>query len=260
MGAARRFIGEWLATKGADVRDRIVIATKTFNPMDEGHDHGLGRARIRRQIDTSLRRLGVERVALYLAHEFDPDIPQEETLQAFDELVAGREGRRRRRIELQRRATRRGARALGAGRAASLRVGAERLLAARAGRPRDRVPGLPRARPRLHPVQPARRRLADRQVPPRRGAARRVADDAAARAVRGYSSDRVFDALESSSARPPSAASRWPALALAWLLAQPEVTAIVVGPGRADHLAPAFEALEITLSPAERDSLTEVFA
>ena len=96
-GRSESFIGEWLATKGADVRDRIVIATKTFNPMDEGQDHGLGRGRIRRQLETSLRRLGVDRVALYLAHDFDPDTPQEETLQAFDELVrAGKIGARRR--------------------------------------------------------------------------------------------------------------------------------------------------------------------
>ena len=92
-GRSESFIGEWLATKGSDVRDRIVIATKTFNPMDDGQDHGLGRARIRRQIESSLRRLGVERVALYLAHDFDPDTPQEETLQAFADLVrAGKIG------------------------------------------------------------------------------------------------------------------------------------------------------------------------
>ena len=40
-----------------------------------------------------MRRLGVDRIALYLAHDFDPDIPQEETLRAFDELVrAGKIG------------------------------------------------------------------------------------------------------------------------------------------------------------------------
>ena len=86
-GRSESCIGEWLATKGASVRDRIVIATKTYNPMDEGQDRGLGRARIRRQIESSLRRLGVERVALYLAHAFDPDTPQEETIEAFGELV-----------------------------------------------------------------------------------------------------------------------------------------------------------------------------
>ena len=92
-GRSETFIGEWLRTKGADVRDRIVIQTKTFNPMDAGHDHGLARTRILRQIETSLERLGVERVALYMAHAFDPDVPQEETLLAFDELVrAGKVG------------------------------------------------------------------------------------------------------------------------------------------------------------------------
>ncbi len=82
---------------------------------------------------------GSSRVGLYLAHDFDPDTPQEETLQAFDDLVAVGQGRRGRRLELQRRATRGGARALGARRAASLRVGAERLLAPRSGRSRRRV-------------------------------------------------------------------------------------------------------------------------
>ena len=38
-----------------------------------------------------------------MAHDFDPDVPQEETLQAFDELVRERQGRRRRRLELHRR-------------------------------------------------------------------------------------------------------------------------------------------------------------
>jgi len=50
------------------------------------------------------------------------------------------------------------------------------------------------------------------------------------------------------------------ALALAWALSLPEVTGIVVGPGRADHLAPALEALDVGLSPTERDRLTEVFS
>ena len=86
-GRSESFIGAWLATKGAEVRDRIVVATKTFNPMTEGADRGLRATRIRRQLESSLRRLGLERVPLYLAHDFDPDVPQEETLQAFDDLV-----------------------------------------------------------------------------------------------------------------------------------------------------------------------------
>lgn len=92
-GRSETWIGEWLAGKDSGVRDAIVIETKTFNPMGTGADHGLARARIHRQIDESLQRLGVEQIALYLAHDFDPDVPQEETLRAFDDLVeAGKIG------------------------------------------------------------------------------------------------------------------------------------------------------------------------
>ena len=40
-GRSESFIGNWLRTKGAEVRDRIVLTTKTFNPMSDGADHGL---------------------------------------------------------------------------------------------------------------------------------------------------------------------------------------------------------------------------
>src|SRR3972149_6468342 len=90
-GRSEAWIGEGLRAKGPEVRDRIVLSTKTFNPMEEGADRGLSRRRILRQLDTSLVRLGVERVALYLTHEPDPDTPLEETLQALDGL--GRAGK-----------------------------------------------------------------------------------------------------------------------------------------------------------------------
>ena len=89
-GRSESFIGDWLRTKGPEVRDEIVLTTKTFNPMDEGEDHGLAPARVRRQLESSLRRLGVERVQLYLTHAPDPDVPIAETLGVLDELVAAR--------------------------------------------------------------------------------------------------------------------------------------------------------------------------
>ena len=49
-------------------------------------------------------------------------------------------------------------------------------------------------------------------------------------------------------------------LAIAWLLAQPWVTAVVVGPRRPKHLEPALRALEHPLSEAEADELAELFA
>ena len=72
-GRSESFIGSWLRAKGAEVRERIVLTTKTFNPMSEGADSGLAPARIRRQLATSLERLGVDAVDLYLPHAMDRD-------------------------------------------------------------------------------------------------------------------------------------------------------------------------------------------
>src|ERR671925_562546 len=77
-GRSETAIGKWLRARGSDVRDRIVVTTKTFNPMAEGADRGLSRRRIIRQLDTSLERLGLERVPLYMAHAWDPETPIEE--------------------------------------------------------------------------------------------------------------------------------------------------------------------------------------
>jgi len=84
-GRSETYVGEWIRARKPD---GLRITTKTFNPMDEGQDRGLAPERVRRQIDTSLQRLGVERVDLYLAHAWDPDVPISETVGAFDELVA----------------------------------------------------------------------------------------------------------------------------------------------------------------------------
>jgi aryl-alcohol dehydrogenase-like predicted oxidoreductase len=48
-------------------------------------------------------------------------------------------------------------------------------------------------------------------------------------------------------------------LAIAWLLGVPEVTAVVVGPTRVEHLEPVREALELELTPAEHDHLRGLF-
>ena len=84
-GRSETYIGEWIRTRRPE---GLRITTKTFNPMDEGQDYGLAPSRVRRQIDTSLQRLGVERVDLYLSHAPDPDVPAAELAGVFEELVA----------------------------------------------------------------------------------------------------------------------------------------------------------------------------
>ena len=82
-GQSETTIGKWMASRGV----RPEISTKTFNPMAEGQDHGLAGARIVRQIESSLDRLGVDAVDVYLAHDFDPDVPVEETVATFEGLI-----------------------------------------------------------------------------------------------------------------------------------------------------------------------------
>ena len=87
-GRSESIIGSWLKTKSSDVRQQILVSSKVFNPVGNGpNDRGLSRRHILRQVDSSLERLGVERLDMYLAHEVDPETPLEETLSAFDDLI-----------------------------------------------------------------------------------------------------------------------------------------------------------------------------
>jgi aryl-alcohol dehydrogenase-like predicted oxidoreductase len=74
-----------------------------------------------------------------------------------------------------------------------------------------------------------------------------------------FATDGVFGALEAFEREAGARGVSMSALALAWLLATPDVTVVVVGPTRAEHLEPVREALDLTLSPSERDSLVALF-
>jgi aryl-alcohol dehydrogenase-like predicted oxidoreductase len=78
-GESESLIGDWLRRRGR--RDDVLIATKV------GFDDGLSAAVIERGIDESLKRLGIDHVDLYFSHKDDPSTPFEETLAAFDRLV-----------------------------------------------------------------------------------------------------------------------------------------------------------------------------
>jgi aryl-alcohol dehydrogenase-like predicted oxidoreductase len=258
-GRSETWIGEWLATKGSAVRDAITIETKTFNPLAEGEDRGLARARILRQIDTSLGRLGIERVALYLAHAFDPDVPQEETLRAFDELV----------------------RAGKIGAAGASNFTAEQLAEAVE---LSELEGFTRYEWAQNSFSLLDREDAEtvfavchehglgyeafgplaggwltgkyrRGEPYPEGSRMTQRPDSYLR----YANDRVFDGLEALEAQALARGVSMGGLAIAWLLGVPEVTAVVVGPTCAEHLQPVREALSLELAPEERSHLRGLF-
>ncbi len=244
-GRSETYVGEWIRSRRPD---GLRLTTKTFNPMEEGADHGLEPARVRRQLESSLRRLGVERVDLYLAHEWDPDVPVAEFAAVLDEL--GAEGKV-------------GAYGLsnvdGAQLAEALAVGSFAVV-------QNSYSLLEREAEREVLPLCAASGLAFQAFSPLAGGwltGKYRRDSAAPEGSRmtmrpgpyeHLRDDRVYDALEELESRGDPAT-----LALAWLLADERVS-VVLGPRRPEHLQPALAAVASPLSPAERHGLSELFS
>jgi aryl-alcohol dehydrogenase-like predicted oxidoreductase len=259
-GRSETWIGEWLKTKGTAVRDTIVLETKTFNPVAQGDDRGLAPERILRQIDRSLGRLGVERIPLYLAHEFDPDVPQEETLVAFDELVrSGKVGTVG--------ASNFSAEHLAEALEISLLEGMVRYEWAQRSYSlldrEDEETIFPLCREHGLGYE-AYGPLAGGWLTGkyRRGAAYPEGSRMTQRpeSYLRYARDEVFDALEAFERQALGRGVSMAGLAIAWLLGAANVTAVVIGPTSVEQLEPVREALGLDLTSDERDHLRGLFA
>jgi aryl-alcohol dehydrogenase-like predicted oxidoreductase len=250
-GRSETYIGEWLRAKGPETHDRIVLSTKTFNPMHEGADRGLAPDRIRRQLESSLGRLGVERVDMYLTHDQDPDTPLEDTLGALEEAVqAGK------------------VRAIGAsnvdagwlaearGRFAWVqnsyslldREAEAEVLPLCAEQSLGFTPFSPLAggwlTGKYRPGEPP---------PPGSRMTQRP------EGYRHLDAPTTYGGLELFRTAAAERGVDTTTLALAWVLSHPQVTAVVVGPRRPEHLEPARRALELPLTVDERDELARLF-
>ncbi len=241
-GRSERAIGRWIASRGV----RPQLTTKTYNPMQAGADHGLRPERIARQLRMSLERLGVDHVELYLAHEFDPDVPLAESFGALSQAQAdgtvGAYG-----VSNFGAAQLTAALAAGAPQAIQnsyslltrqderdlLTLCAERQVAYLAFSPL--AGGWLTGKYRRGEPFPDGSRMTQRPEP-----------------YRGFVTDRTFDALDRLQAMAASRGISMAGFALAWLLADERVTQIVIGPGRPEHLAPVGEALTHPLTPQER--------
>jgi aryl-alcohol dehydrogenase-like predicted oxidoreductase len=249
-GRSERAIGQWMASRGVVP----LLTTKTFNPMAAGADCGLRPERVARQLQSSLERLGVAQVDLYLAHEFDPDVPLADTLAAFED-----------------------ARAAGLIRAYGVSNfnSAQLLSALAAGAPaaiqnsfsmlaREDEPELLDLCQQRHVAYLAFSPLAGGWLTGkyRRGepypAGSRMTQRPGPYA--GIARGQTFDLLDRLAVIGHDHGTSMAGLALGWLLGDGRVTQIVVGPGSAAQLAPVAEALEHPLSDDERTAIENALA
>lgn len=260
-GASEAMIGRWLAAKGPAVRDQLVISTKIFNPVGPGpNDRGLSRRHILHEVDESLARLGVDHLDLLLMHEPDPTTPLEETLSTLNDLV--HQGK---------------VRYIGASNMPAWLTAKALWLADVHGwcriewvqnsysilERRDETELFPLLADQglgFTPFSPLAggwltgkyRRGQDYPA----GSRMTLRSDPYEHLVRPH----VFAGLDRLDEFASSRGTDMATVALAWLLTEPRVSAVIMGPRRLAHLEPGLDALKLDLTENERAHIAGFFA
>jgi aryl-alcohol dehydrogenase-like predicted oxidoreductase len=250
-GESEEIIGRWL--KARDNRNRIVIATKVRGPMWQGSDgEGLSRAHISHAVEDSLRRLQVDTIDLYQCHWPDEGTPIEETLAVFQELIdAGKVryiGASNYDVKLLRAALR-SADEKQLARFASLQPHYNLVHRSEYEAQLQDVCG--RERIGVIPYSPLAGGFLTGKYRPGRPLPKSSRADRAKSLLSGPGL-RVLAALD-----PIALGHRvsLASIALAWLLANPTVTAPIIGANSPEQLAELLPAVELKLSQAELTAL-----
>jgi len=254
-GVSETIIGRWLKARGN--RGSLVVATKLRGRMWEGPDgEGLGRAHIERAVEESLLRLQVETIDLYQTHWPDEGVAIEETLTVFGELIASGK-----------------VRYVGASNCSAAQL-AEALHAAGDGRPRYMT-----LQPHYNLVHRseyeeeladlcAREGLGVIPYSPlaggfltgkyRRGGP--MPDSPRAHMIMERATDAAFDVVAALDEVARVRGTTVPAVALAWLLAKPTITAPIIGANNVEQLGDLLQASDLRLSAEEVSRLDRVSA
>ncbi|TPG71891.1 aldo/keto reductase [Hymenobacter nivis] len=251
-GASEEVVGR--ALRDFAKRDEVVLATKVFNAMGPGpNDQGLSRKHIMSAIDASLKRLGTDYVDLYQIHRWDYHTPIEETLEALHDVVkAGK------------------ARYIGASSMYSWQFAQALYLADKHNwtrfvsmqphynlvyreEEREMLPLCQDQKIGVIPWSPLARGLLTGGRGKARNETERAKTDAFGKSLYGRDddfavADRVTEIAEQRGL--PNAQ-----IALAWVLANPAITAPIVGASKPGHLEDAVAAVDVKLSADEIKSL-----
>jgi aryl-alcohol dehydrogenase-like predicted oxidoreductase len=251
-GRSEQWIGRWRVARAAG---ELVVTTKVFNSeTGEPADTGLAPDRIQRQVERSLARLGVDRIDVYLAHEPDPQTPLSDSVEAFERLVeeglVGAWGLSNYGADEIRRALDHGRPAVVQNSYSLLDRGDEEdVLPLCAERGIAYAPFGPLAGGWLTGKYKRGERFpAGSRMAQRPGPYEHLVDDA------------VFDGLERLGEEAARCGTTSAALAFAWVLAHPDVTAVVCGPNRPEHLEPVLDALQLELTEDQRTQIGALFA
>jgi aryl-alcohol dehydrogenase-like predicted oxidoreductase len=257
VGASEEILGRALQEYAR--RDQVIIATKVYYPMGEGpNDRGLSRKHILDAIDASLRRLRVDYVDLYQIHRWDYETPIEETLEVLHDVV--KSGK---------------ARSIGGSSMYAWQFARALALADHHGwtrfvsmqnhynliyreEEREMMPLCRAEGIGVIPWSPlARGFLAGNRSRDGWGETRRARTDDYAQQM--YYSDADFTVAARAEELAARRGAKPAQIALAWLLAQPGITAPIVGASRMEQLDQSVAALDITLDAGERKFLEEAY-
>jgi aryl-alcohol dehydrogenase-like predicted oxidoreductase len=257
-GEAERVLGEGLKTYP---RDRYLIATKLFFPVGDEPDHGLSAAQIEKQLNRSLKRLGVDVIDLYQCHRYDKETPLEETLGALDRAVAAGK-----------------VRAIGFSEWTAVQIDAAAAITGRSGltafcssqpqysilwrKPEAQVfaacarhgIGNLAFSPLAHGVLTGKYKPGQ---PPPPGS--RAASDAMnvfmETAGRHYRTDSLLDAVAQLKPIAADLGLTMAQMALAWVLRRPEVASAIIGASRPEQIADNVKAVGVKLPPEALDRI-----
>lgn len=261
LGGTEEITGSWLKGK----RHRFIVASKAGAPMSSlPWDQGGSRKHLLDAIDASLRRLGTDYVDLYQLHWDDPTTPLDETLEAFDTIV--RSGKAHY-IGISNILAYRLARSLG--RSDVLRVARYVCVQPRYNLlfreiERELLPLAQEEGLAVIPFNPLAGGLLtgkySHEKAPDKGRFSEETGKFGEIYQDRYWHRRQFETVEQLSAIADERGKPLATLAIAWVLANPVITSVILGASRLDQLADTLAAADLALDGALKTQLDELTA
>ena len=253
FGRTEEIIGRWFA-KGWGRREKVVLATKLYGEMDPWpNNKGVSALNIRRACDASLKRMQTDHIDLYQMHHIDRATPWEEIWQAMEVLVA------------QGKILYVGSSNFGGWHIAQAQAEAKSrnfmgLVSEQSiynlltrDIEREVIPAALNYGIGIIPWSPLHGGILGGVLKKERDSSRRLV----ARSKEALDAQRpqieAYETFCESLGHEPAD------VALAWLLAQPAVTAPIIGPRTMEQLSESLKALEVVLTPESLEKLNEIF-